>query len=453
MPPGQKKSAAATHDDVSHISSAANMSSAPAAAAAAEKHAASGAGVGLPQGRSAAAAAKSAGKSASKVGRPGDNSANPTAGGPAVSVANVTGALDAKPAKSNNKASGKANGKVQSKSNSKSSKSNNKPGTKPSKPRSNDNLTNSATSSASASVDLHPAGDVRDSPRTPLRSEHTGSTGARPAASMSDIPMEYMTPDEESDKEVAIKGRRRSAPMLNVGHASESSEHLAARSVVSSAHDEHATKTAVVDVPPEQFRQSLMQLDAPEAILPASALLPPPAAPLVGRKCLVLDLDETLVHSSFKYLWNADFVIPVEIEGMWHDVYVVKRPGVDEFLERVAQLYEVVVFTASVAKYGDPLLDHLDANSVVHHRLFRESCANKNGTYVKELSVLGRPLQSIIIIDNSPAAYSSNPHNAIPVSSWFSDVHDSELMDMLPFLEDLAEDAVPDVINILRTEW
>lgn len=112
-------------------------------------------------------------------------------------------------------------------------------------------------------------------------------------------------------------------------------------------------------------------------------LLPPAKFPLKGRKCLILDLDETLVHSSFKILNQADFTIPVEIEGQYHNVYVIKRPGVDAFMKRVGELYEVVVFTASVSKYGDPLLDQLDIHHVVHHRLFRESCYNHQGNYVK----------------------------------------------------------------------
>ncbi len=112
-------------------------------------------------------------------------------------------------------------------------------------------------------------------------------------------------------------------------------------------------------------------------------LLPPAQPPLKGRKCLILDLDETLVHSSFKILNQADFTIPVEIEGQYHNVYVIKRPGVDAFMKRVGELYEVVVFTASVSKYGDPLLDQLDIHQVVHHRLFRESCYNHQGNYVK----------------------------------------------------------------------
>ncbi|KAH8700565.1 HAD-like domain-containing protein [Talaromyces proteolyticus] len=178
-------------------------------------------------------------------------------------------------------------------------------------------------------------------------------------------------------------------------------------------------------------------------------LLPPPQPHLHGRKCLILDLDETLVHSSFKVLERADFTIPVEIEGQWHNIYVIKRPGVDQFMKRVGELYEVVVFTASVSKYGDPLLDQLDIHNVVHHRLFRDSCYNHQGNYVKDLSQVGRDLRETIIIDNSPTSYIFHPQHAIPISSWFSDAHDNELLDLIPVLEDLAGAQVQDVSLVL----
>ena len=88
-----------------------------------------------------------------------------------------------------------------------------------------------------------------------------------------------------------------------------------------------------------------------------------------GRKCLVLDLDETLLHSSFKVsfdhssienkltrvpqmLPSADYIVPVEIESQTHNVYVIKRPGVDHFLKEMGKIYEVVIFTASLSKVG-----------------------------------------------------------------------------------------------------
>lgn len=163
------------------------------------------------------------------------------------------------------------------------------------------------------------------------------------------------------------------------------------------------------------------------------------------KKCLILDLDETLVHLSFKYLRTADFVIPVEIDNQVHHVYVIKRPGVDEFLQKVGRWFEVVVFTASVAKYGDPLLNKLDIHKAVHHRLFRDSCYNYQGNFIKNLSQIGRPLADSIIIDNSPALYIFHPEHSIPISSWFSDTHDNELLDLLPFLEDLSK---PNVDNV-----
>lgn len=47
---------------------------------------------------------------------------------------------------------------------------------------------------------------------------------------------------------------------------------------------------------------------------------------------------------------NADFVVPVEIDGTVHQVYVLKRPNVDDFLQKMGDLYECVLFTASLAK-------------------------------------------------------------------------------------------------------
>eukprot|EP00833_Pecoramyces_ruminatium_P001099 jgi/Orpsp1_1/1175131/evm.model.c7180000052740.1 len=149
-------------------------------------------------------------------------------------------------------------------------------------------------------------------------------------------------------------------------------------------------------------------------------LLKPQLPEDVGKKTLVLDLDETLVHSSFKPIAQPDYVIPVQIENQVHNVYVLKRPGVDEFLRAMGEIYEIVIFTANLKKYADPVLDTLDKYKVVRHRLFREACIHYKGNYVKDLSQLGRNLKHVIILDNSPASYIFHPTNAIPVTSWFN---------------------------------
>jgi len=178
-------------------------------------------------------------------------------------------------------------------------------------------------------------------------------------------------------------------------------------------------------------------------------LLPPQRDDKKGKKCLVIDLDETLVHSSFKPV-ECDFVVPVEIEDQIYKVYVSKRPYVDEFLKRCGALFETVVFTASLAKYADPVLDLLDIHKVVDWRLFRESCSPYKGSYVKDMGRMGRDIDSIMIIDNSPHSYLFNPQNAIPCESWFSDKNDRELLDLIPKLEQLADASVRDVKTKLK---
>ncbi|OQD72974.1 hypothetical protein PENDEC_c017G02156 [Penicillium decumbens] len=227
--------------------------------------------------------------------------------------------------------------------------------------------------------------------------------------------------------------------------STSTSENARAAESEETSHQEDVVQVPNVFPPPPPPPAPEISSDAGEQ----QWLLPRPLPHLQNRKCLVLDLDETLVHSSFKVLERADFTIPVEIEGQYHNIYVIKRPGVDQFMKRVGELYEVVVFTASVSKYGDPLLDQLDIHNVVHHRLFRESCYNHQGNYVKDLSQVGRDLRETIIIDNSPTSYIFHPQHAIPISSWFSDAHDNELLDLIPVLEDLAGAQVQDVSMVL----
>ena len=170
----------------------------------------------------------------------------------------------------------------------------------------------------------------------------------------------------------------------------------------------------------------------------AIAVLPPQRPGDVGRKTLVLDLDETLVHSSFTFVPDADHQLTVEVEGTMTNIYVKERPGLHEFLRDVGELYEVGVFTASVVKYADPLLDIIDRSHVVRWRLFRESCCMHEGAFVKDLACLGRDLKDTIIIDNSPGSYLFHPENAIPIKSFIDDDKDTHLTELLPLLKSVV---------------
>nr|CBN81989.1 CTD small phosphatase-like protein [Dicentrarchus labrax] len=197
--------------------------------------------------------------------------------------------------------------------------------------------------------------------------------------------------------------------------------------------------------PPKCDQVQVIPIPSP----PAKFLLPEASIADYGKNCVVIDLDETLVHSSFKPISNADFIVPVEIDGTVHQVYVLKRPHVDEFLQKMGELFECVLFTASLAKYADPVADLLDQWGVFRSRLFRESCVFHRGNYVKDLSRLGRELSKVIIIDNSPASYIFHPENAVPVQSWFDDMTDTELLDLIPLFEGLSKEE--DVYSLLQS--
>eukprot|EP00811_Abedinium_folium_P036078 NODE_8820_length_1467_cov_12.151493.p1 GENE.NODE_8820_length_1467_cov_12.151493~~NODE_8820_length_1467_cov_12.151493.p1 ORF type:complete len:299 (+),score=23.42 NODE_8820_length_1467_cov_12.151493:104-1000(+) len=179
----------------------------------------------------------------------------------------------------------------------------------------------------------------------------------------------------------------------------------------------------------------------------AQPLLPPQACARKGMKTLVLDLDETLVHSCFRAS-AADHRIRLVLDHDPVTVYIHKRPGVEEFLKGVTAHYEVVVFTASVAKYANAVIDLLDTGSWVDSRLFREACTSTCAGYVKDLSKLGRSLEDVLIIDNSPLCYALQPQNAIAIRSWKGCPTDCELYDLLPILYAMAQ--VPSIPNVLR---
>ena len=167
-------------------------------------------------------------------------------------------------------------------------------------------------------------------------------------------------------------------------------------------------------------------------------LLPDKSPEFANKKTLILDLDETLVHSSFVPFEKNDIILNVDFESVMYNIYVLVRPGAEEFIKKVSKYFEVVIFTASISKYALPLLDILDHEKKIKYRLTREHCTFLNGIYIKELKKLNRNLSDLIIVDNSPLAYAFDSDNGLPIKTWYDDPNDNELDKIYPLLEFLS---------------
>lgn len=160
--------------------------------------------------------------------------------------------------------------------------------------------------------------------------------------------------------------------------------------------------------------------------------LPPPIT-------LVLDLENTLVSSEWdrKYGWRH-----------------AKRPGVDKFLRRMAEYYEIVVFTPSPQGLPDLVMANLNEScgGGILHFLFRNHTYYLNGVHCKDLSKLNRNPRRVIVLDDDPAALQLQPENLIQVKP-YTDPHDREdqtLEKITPFLIELAKENCTDVPGVLR---
>ncbi|KFY31042.1 hypothetical protein V493_01454 [Pseudogymnoascus sp. VKM F-4281 (FW-2241)] len=181
-----------------------------------------------------------------------------------------------------------------------------------------------------------------------------------------------------------------------------------------------------------------------------------------GQKTLILDLDETLIHSMAKGgRMSTGHMVEVKLNtfvaasgvpvaGPQHPIlyYVHKRPHCDDFLRRVCKWYNLVIFTASVQEYADPVIDWLEQErKFFSGRLYRQHCTFRHGAFIKDLSSVEPDLSRVMILDNSPLSYMFHQDNAIPIEGWINDPTDNDLLHLVPLLEGLQH--VTDVRALL----
>jgi CTD small phosphatase-like protein 2 len=143
---------------------------------------------------------------------------------------------------------------------------------------------------------------------------------------------------------------------------------------------------------------------------------------------LVLDLDETLI--SFK-------TDPYEeTKGLLRF-----RPYLYQFLDKVIQYYELIIFTSATKDYADPILDEIENSykNYFDYRLYRHHTIVYNNDFVKDISRIGRDLKKTIIVDNLPQNFRLQKENGIFIKAfWGEDIYDNALLNLAEILEKIA---------------
>ncbi|GAM87216.1 hypothetical protein ANO11243_052380 [Dothideomycetidae sp. 11243] len=286
-----------------------------------------------------------------------------------------------------------------------------------------------------------------------FKSEHSDDNEAAPG--LGDSPAHNTRSKTNVDDDSTIS--KRSIRIKIQPEAAQKKRHRSQKSIDGS-HTEDDRMQAVANALKSPSSPVATKLKYPRAPAPPRPLVPrrqPSYANLFSpdapKKTLIVDLDETLIHSMAKggrmstgHMVEVKFQGPIGAGGMVLGpqvpilYYVHERPHCHEFLRKVCKWYNLVVFTASVQEYADPVIDWLERERAYFvGRYYRQHCTFRNGAYIKDLSQVEPDLSKVMILDNSPMSYIFHEDNAIPIEGWISDPTDNDLLHLVPFLEGL----------------
>jgi Dullard-like phosphatase family protein len=154
------------------------------------------------------------------------------------------------------------------------------------------------------------------------------------------------------------------------------------------------------------------------------------------RNLLVLDLDDTLVHT-------VEVAVD-ETKKRGSQCVIRLRPHAVKVIEQLSELYELVIFTAGDQEYGQEAAQLLDPDGThILSVLGREHCIQiAPGVWVKDLRIFAdRDVEEILIADNNIISFAFQLANGIPIIPYDPDnAEDEELLNLLQYLEGLVHE-------------
>ena len=100
-----------------------------------------------------------------------------------------------------------------------------------------------------------------------------------------------------------------------------------------------------------------------------------------------------------------------------------------------------MIFTSGVPEVANRILDALDPKQqLFSFRFFREHCyPTEKGFFIKDLRILNRAPNSVVLVDNAAYSYGFQPFNGIPIVPFEGDPDDAELIFLAQYLDYLYD--------------
>lgn len=159
----------------------------------------------------------------------------------------------------------------------------------------------------------------------------------------------------------------------------------------------------------------------------------------INKKTLVVDMDETLIHGDVDFQFKYHDEILKFNFGNENDILIplILRPLLFEFLDYASENFNLIVFTASDKNYANSILNFIEKKKKYFiKRLFRDSCVYLNpGISIKDLRIFSDvTLNNIILVDNSIFAFANQLSNGVLISSFYNDINDCMLENLIDYL-------------------
>ena len=181
------------------------------------------------------------------------------------------------------------------------------------------------------------------------------------------------------------------------------------------------------------------------------------------KSLLILDLDETLIHTeNVPYEYTDQYDYDFKFNGRGKSLfYTKKRPYLEQFLDYAFENFDVAIWTAAGEDYAKEIIRNIGIlESSLNFFYTKDKCTIKlsldySDYYgVKNLNKLkkgGYDLDRVLIVDDIRETAVNNYGNLILIKPFTDNTDDTELLKLISYLQTIKDE--PNYRRIEKRGW